>query len=439
MSRGIDTWQRPLRTVRKILCTGGGIHEALGDRLLQQFQLTDLKNFMGSVEALTAFCVPAPGETDYRSVGFPSPLVRIKVVSQRTGLPLGPDDKGELWVHTPNVSPGYLGDQGELLPVADSQGWLHTGRKAVSLFIHHTLASSTTHRKGCTLHLQTLSATCPVFCLKTPAHLTRRRPALNSSLRRPQPVASSPPPLRTKQTQQAHERRQPRARLFLRISVVPRPSPAGQGRPEVSELLHSPSPGPLLRRPPVAMASWQARPRHLPLSSFFLLFFSFLESLPFPFLEFLELHRLLRRRSWSSSRSRCVSQMSLRRTPVEAAPVTFLLGFVTTRDIGYYNQDGRFFVVGRLKNIIKCHDYNVSPLELESILLSHPAVSEACVVGVPDERILEAPTAFVVRKESSGERGGVTEQELVDLVASKKPYPLFCLRCAFAYAAYLEM
>ncbi|KAH9372350.1 hypothetical protein HPB48_001593 [Haemaphysalis longicornis] len=95
------------------------------------------------------------------------------------------------------------------------------------------------------------------------------------------------------------------------------------------------------------------------------------------------------------------------------------------RDIGYYNQDGRFFVVDRLKNIMKCCDYNVSPQELESILYTHPSVIECCVIGIPDERFLEAPAAFVVRRNSSGNDCSVTEQELVDLVASKKPYFAF--------------
>ncbi|XP_054918295.2 luciferin 4-monooxygenase-like [Dermacentor andersoni] len=97
-------------------------------------------------------------------------------------------------------------------------------------------------------------------------------------------------------------------------------------------------------------------------------------------------------------------------------------GWLHTGDVGYYNQDGRFFVIDRLKNIIKCHDYNVAPRELEAILLRHPAVLEACVIGIPDEKVSEAPTAFVVCRKSALGGPPVTEGELVDLVASQTAY-----------------
>ncbi|XP_049511954.1 uncharacterized protein LOC119463669 [Dermacentor silvarum] len=97
-------------------------------------------------------------------------------------------------------------------------------------------------------------------------------------------------------------------------------------------------------------------------------------------------------------------------------------GWLHTGDIGYYNEDGKFFVIDRLKNIIKCHDYNVAPGDVENILLRHPAVLEACVVGIPDEIVGEAPTAFVVSKKSALGDPLVTEEELVDLVASQTTY-----------------
>ncbi|XP_049274216.1 luciferin 4-monooxygenase-like [Rhipicephalus sanguineus] len=97
-------------------------------------------------------------------------------------------------------------------------------------------------------------------------------------------------------------------------------------------------------------------------------------------------------------------------------------GWLHTGDIGYYNQDGRFFVVERLKSIIKCRDYRVFPHELEAILNTHPAVIEACVVGIPDDEVTEAPTAFVVRSKNDHGEPLVTEEELVDLVASDIGY-----------------
>ncbi|XP_077529618.1 luciferin 4-monooxygenase-like [Haemaphysalis longicornis] len=94
VSQSISASSRKLHTVRKILCTGGGIHETLGERLHQQFQLTDFKNFLGCSEALASFCVPPMGERDYQTVGFPSPHVSIKLVSPQTGVSLGPGEKG---------------------------------------------------------------------------------------------------------------------------------------------------------------------------------------------------------------------------------------------------------------------------------------------------------------------------------------------------------
>ncbi|KAL1479082.1 hypothetical protein MTO96_052159 [Rhipicephalus appendiculatus] len=97
-------------------------------------------------------------------------------------------------------------------------------------------------------------------------------------------------------------------------------------------------------------------------------------------------------------------------------------GWLHTGDLGYYDHNGRFFVVERLKHIIKCQDYRVFPHELEAIINTHPAVIEACVVGIPDEEVTEAPTAFVVRRKNDRGEPLVTEEELVDLVASQTAY-----------------
>ncbi|XP_077491001.1 uncharacterized protein LOC144101740 [Amblyomma americanum] len=219
LSRCMESTGYQLPSVRRILCTGGGIPPTVGKSLLRQFKLTDLKNFLGCSEALAAYCIPPPGETSSENVGFPSANVKMKVISPDKGTALGTMAIGEIWVHTRNVTPGYLCPSGQLQPVADDQGWLHTG------------------------------------------------------------------------------------------------------------------------------------------------------------------------------------------------------------DLGYFDETGRFFVVDRLKNIIKCHDYNVAPRELEAILLTHPAVVDVCVIGVPDATVSEAPTAFVVRKRCPEGEARVTEAELVDLVAGENDVP----------------
>lgn len=67
-----------------------------------------------------------------------------------------------------------------------------------------------------------------------------------------------------------------------------------------------------------------------------------------------------------------------------------------TGDIGYYDEDGFFYVVDREKHMINTAGYNVYPREVEELLFEHPAVADAAVIGVPDERRGETVAAFVV-------------------------------------------
>jgi len=71
-------------------------------------------------------------------------------------------------------------------------------------------------------------------------------------------------------------------------------------------------------------------------------------------------------------------------------------GFLHTGDIATVDADGAFYVVDRLKELIKYHGYQVPPAELEALLLTHPDVQDAAVVGAPDEDGQEVPKAFVV-------------------------------------------
>ncbi len=73
-------------------------------------------------------------------------------------------------------------------------------------------------------------------------------------------------------------------------------------------------------------------------------------------------------------------------------------GWLHTGDIGHIDDDGHLFVVDRLKELIKVKGFQVAPAELEALLLTHPAVADAAVVGRADERAGEVPVAFVVLK-----------------------------------------
>ncbi len=73
-------------------------------------------------------------------------------------------------------------------------------------------------------------------------------------------------------------------------------------------------------------------------------------------------------------------------------------GWLHTGDIGHVDGDGHVYVVDRLKELIKYKGFQVAPAELEALLLTHPAVADAAVVGLPDPEAGEVPAGYVVLK-----------------------------------------
>ncbi|CAN0843755.1 4-coumarate--CoA ligase 1 [Linum grandiflorum] len=76
-------------------------------------------------------------------------------------------------------------------------------------------------------------------------------------------------------------------------------------------------------------------------------------------------------------------------------------GWLHTGDIGYIDDDDELFIVDRLKEIIKYKGFQVAPAELEALLVAHPQISDAAVVGMKDESAGEIPVAFVVKADNS--------------------------------------
>jgi acetyl-CoA synthetase len=70
-------------------------------------------------------------------------------------------------------------------------------------------------------------------------------------------------------------------------------------------------------------------------------------------------------------------------------------GYYHTGDVAVRDEDGYIFYVGRTDDVFKASDYKISPFELESVLIEHPAVAEAAVVPAPDELRLAVPKAYV--------------------------------------------
>ena len=84
-------------------------------------------------------------------------------------------------------------------------------------------------------------------------------------------------------------------------------------------------------------------------------------------------------------------------------------GWLRTGDLGELTDDGRLRMIGRLKDVFRVGGENVAPAEVEEVLLAHPAVETAQVVGVPDPRLGEVPCAYVTLKSSQT----ATEAELI--------------------------
>ena len=74
-------------------------------------------------------------------------------------------------------------------------------------------------------------------------------------------------------------------------------------------------------------------------------------------------------------------------------------GWLRTGDLGALTEDGRLRMAGRLKDVFRVGGENVAPAEVEEVLLAHPAVQTAQVVGVPDIRLGEVPCAYVTLKD----------------------------------------
>ena len=77
-------------------------------------------------------------------------------------------------------------------------------------------------------------------------------------------------------------------------------------------------------------------------------------------------------------------------------------GWFHSGDMATVDEDGYFFIVDRKKDMIIRGGYNVYPREIEEVLYEHPAVSEAAVIGVPDDSMGEEVGAAVVLKQGAG-------------------------------------
>jgi len=97
----------------------------------------------------------------------------------------------------------------------------------------------------------------------------------------------------------------------------------------------------------------------------------------------------------------------------EATAEAFVKGWFHTGDVGYMDGDGFVYIVDRIKEIIIRGGENISCLEVEAAIYAHPAISEAAVFGLPDERLGEIVGAAIVLQEEAE----MTSEDLCDFLA----------------------
>jgi len=98
------------------------------------------------------------------------------------------------------------------------------------------------------------------------------------------------------------------------------------------------------------------------------------------------------------------------KNPEATQAVFYEDGWFRTGDLARIDEEGYMQIVGRAKDLIVCGGENIYPREIEEILLRHPAVSEAAVVGRPNKLRSEVPFAFIVLNEEA--KGAITESDL---------------------------
>jgi len=95
-------------------------------------------------------------------------------------------------------------------------------------------------------------------------------------------------------------------------------------------------------------------------------------------------------------------------------------GWIRSGDLGFADERGFFHITDRMKELIKYKGLQVAPAELESLLISHPDIIDAAVIGIPDERAGELPRAFVVARPGATITEAQVANHVKDNVASYK-------------------
>ncbi|XP_061399021.1 uncharacterized protein LOC133334707 [Musca vetustissima] len=100
----------------------------------------------------------------------------------------------------------------------------------------------------------------------------------------------------------------------------------------------------------------------------------------------------------------------------EASRLTYIEdGWIRSGDIGYFNDEGNFYVVDRRKDILKYNNFHFSPTAIETVIYEIPDVAEVCVVGIPDITYDSLPAAAIVKRQGAN----ITEADVSQYVAKR--------------------
>ncbi|KAF3654315.1 4-coumarate--CoA ligase-like 3 [Capsicum annuum] len=94
-------------------------------------------------------------------------------------------------------------------------------------------------------------------------------------------------------------------------------------------------------------------------------------------------------------------------------------GWLHSGDIAYFDEEGYLYVIDRLKETIKYKGFQIAPADLESVLVSHPDIIDAAVIGARDEEAGEIPVAFVAKRDGCA----LSQTDVIDFVSKQvAPY-----------------
>lgn len=95
-------------------------------------------------------------------------------------------------------------------------------------------------------------------------------------------------------------------------------------------------------------------------------------------------------------------------------------GWLHTGDVAVVDEHGHYYIVDRVKELIKFKGFQVPPAELEALIITHPAVADVAVIGVPDDEAGELPKAFVTLKPGAEATGTEIQEFVAEHVATYK-------------------